>query len=107
MLSPGLLEQEKQHVVRKCRILRHAEVIRKHERDLRPVDRRRNPHRRGGDAVISTATVREPAQRIGEWTRIAQRPVAYARGTECDRKGSVKGRPNSCNRGGSTNEPEA
>ena len=45
--------------------------------------------------MISTVPIqigiREPAQRIGEWTRIGQRPVAYARGTERDRIGSVKG----------------
>ncbi len=41
--------------------------------------------------MISIATVREPAQRIGKWMRIGQGPVAYACGTECDRKGSVKG----------------
>ena len=41
--------------------------------------------------MISTATVREWTQRIGEWTRIGQGPVAHARGTERDRIGSVKG----------------
>ena len=48
------------------------------------------PHRRGGDAAISTATVRECPRRIGEWTRIGQELVAYARSTERDRIVSVK-----------------
>ena len=47
-------------------------------------------HRRVGDAAISTATVRECPRRIGEWTRIGQELVAYARSTERDRIVSVK-----------------
>ena len=47
--------------------------------------------------MISTTTVREPAQRIGEWTRIGQGPLAHARGTERDRIGSVKGYESSAN----------